>query len=432
MPRIDNHSYLGRIPEKVSLVFTLALIALISLTFVMPASTQATVTIYPSTQNVYANSNFSIYVDIEPITPFAGAQLDILFDKDFIIANKVEEGSLFGRDSIPHLFNKGLIDNAAGSMTGSYAVALGGVSISTPGTFIQVDCTAREKIGYCSLDLINVILSDSQGRSVPVTVNSGGVLILGEKGDQSDTIGNSSGGDTGSGSGGGGGGSGTAEDAENIYIREVKSINILSNTNVTYQFSEQENPIDYIAYHSLKNAGQITSSIEVLKNVSVTATNVPPGTVYKHANIWVGKHGYATEENIKGAVIGFKVPKEWMEINGFDASSIRMCRFNEGEWRELQTNIAGEDQEFVFFKAETPGFSPFAITAFALATSSMENNYQVFMDMKTDTYEITDDSGLQVEASATGQDSDNEHTLGQNSALFLILILMAATIRRKD
>jgi PGF-pre-PGF domain-containing protein len=432
MPRIDNHPYLGRMPEKVSLVFALALIALISLTFVMPASAQTTVTIYPSTQNVYTNSSFSIYVDIEPITPFVGAQLDILFDRDFIIANKVEEGSLFGRDSIPHLFNKGLIDSAAGSVTGSYAVTLGGSSISTPGTFIQVDCTARGKEGYCSLGLINVILSDSQGRSVPVTVNSGGVLILGQTSDQPDTIGNSSGGDTASGSGGGGGGSGTSEDAENIYIREVKSVNILSDTNVTYQFSEKENPIEYIAYYSLKNAGQITSSIEVLKNVSVTATNVPPGTVYKHVNIWVGKHGYATEENIKGAVIGFKVPKEWMEINGFDASSIRICRFNNGEWRELQTNTAGEDQEFFFFKAETPGFSPFAITAFALATSSMESNYQVFMDIKTDTYEITDDSGLQVEASATGQDSGNEQTLGQNSALFLILILMAATIRRKD
>ncbi|MDP2215757.1 MAG: PGF-pre-PGF domain-containing protein [Methanolobus sp.] len=432
MPRIDNHPYSGRIPGKVSLVFALALIALISLTFVMPASAQAIVTIYPSTQNVYANSTFSIYVGIEPITPFVGAQLDILFDKDFIIANKVEEGSLFGRDSIPHLFNKGLIDNAAGSVTGSYAVALGGSSISIPGTFIQVECTALGKEGYCSLDLINVILSDSQGRSVPVTVNSGGVLVLGETGDQSDTIGNSSGGDTGFGNGGGGGGSGTSEDAENIYIREVKSINILSNTNVTYQFSEQENPVQYIAYHSLKSAGQITSSIEVLKNVSVTATNVPPGTVYKHVNIWVGKHGYATEENIKGAVIGFKVPKEWMKINGFDASSIRIYRFNNGEWRELQTNTAGEDQEFVFFQAETPGFSPFAITAFAMATSSMENNYQVFMDMKTGTYEKTADPGLQNEASATEQDSDNEQTLGQNSALFLILILMAATIRRKD
>jgi PGF-pre-PGF domain-containing protein len=373
---------------------------------------------------VYTNNTFSVYVDIEPEDSFLGAQLDIRFDKDIIVANKVEEGNLFGRDSTPYMFNKGIIDNSAGSVTGSYAVTLGGTYIAESGTFIRIDCTAQGKEGYSPLELSDVILSNSLGQQIPVTVRSGGIFVRNDN-EQPKIIENTP---LGGGGGGGGGGSGTSEDAANISLKEVKMVNVMSNTNVSYQFSEQGNPVTSITYYSLKNAGQITSSIEVLKNVSVTAADVPPGTIYKHVNIWVGKNGYATEENIEGAVIGFKVSKKWMEINGFDASSIRIYRFNNGEWRELQTNTAGEDQEFVFFKADTPGFSPFAITAFALATSSMESNYQVFMDMKTETYEKTSGPGLQNEASATGKESDNEQTLGQNSALFLLVALISITI----
>ncbi len=425
MTGIKNHSYFGQMLEQISIVF---LLTLLCFAFMTPACAQATVTIYPSSQDVYTNNTFSVYVDIEPEDSFLGAQLNIRFDKDIIVVNKVEEGNLFGRDSTPYMFNKGIIDNSAGSVTGSYAVTLGGTYITEPGTFIRIDCTAQGKEGYSPLELSDVILSNSLGQQIPVTVRSGEIFVRNEN-EQPETIKDEP---RGGGGGGSGGGSGTSEDAANINLKEVKTINVMSNTNISYQFSEQGNPVISITYYSLKNAGQITSSIEVLKNVSVTATNVPPGTVYKHMNIWVGKHGYATEENIDGAVIGFRVSKEWMKINGFDSSSIRIYRFNNGEWRELQTNIAGDDQEFVFFKADTPGFSPFAITAFALATSSMESNYHVFMDTKTDIYEITEGPDLQNEASATGQDSDNEQALGQNSALFLILILMAATILRKD
>jgi PGF-pre-PGF domain-containing protein len=421
MTGIKNHSYFGQMLEQISIVF---LLTLLCFAFMTPACAQATVTIYPSSQDVYTNNTFSVYVDIEPEDSFLGAQLDIRFDRDIIVANKVEEGNLFGRDSTPYMFNKGIIDNSAGSVTGSYAVTLGGTYITEPGTFIRIDCTAQAKEGYSPLELSEVILSNSLGQQIPVTVRNGGIFVHNEN-DQPETIKD---GPLGGDGGGSGGGSGTSEDAANISLKEVKTVNVMSNTNVSYPFSEQGNPVTSITYYSLKNAGQITSSIEVLKNVSVTATNVPPGTVYKHMNIWVGKHGYATPENIQGAVIGFRVSKEWMKINGFDPSSIRIYRFNNGEWRELQTNIAGDDQEFVFFKADTPGFSPFAITAFALATSSMESNYHVFMDTKTDIYEITEGPDLQNEASATGQDSDNEQTLGQNSALFLLVALISITI----
>lgn len=430
MTGTKNNPLFGRIAGKISLVFALTLFALTCLTFALPACAQTTVTVYPSGQDVYANSTFSIYVDIEPATPFVGVQLDVQFDKDLMIADKVEEGGLFGRDSVQHLFNKGIIDNSAGTVTGSYAVTLGGTSISSPGTFIRLDCTAGSKEGYSSLGLSNVILSDSHGQSIPVTVENGSILIQREVGDQKDTNKSNSGGEYAPTEGGGEGGSSstTAEDAENIYLKEVKGIQVSSNTTVTYRFTEQGNPVAYISYHSLKNAGQITSTIEVLSNVSAIATYTPPGTVYKHINIWVGKQGYATEENIQGTVIGFRVPKDWIRNNGFDASSIRMYRFSEGNWNELQTRTAGEDSGSVFFEADTPGFSPFAITTFAMATSSTQSNSDQLDGLITGTYGTTGNTGPQSEASVNDQEGGGSQALGQNSALLLIAALLFVTV----
>ncbi|WP_256623202.1 PGF-pre-PGF domain-containing protein [Methanolobus chelungpuianus] len=418
----------GQITRKISLVFALALLTLTCLTFPLPAYAQTSATVYPSGQDVYANSTFSIYVDIEPATPFVGAQLDVQFDKGLITADKVEEGGLFGRDSIPHLLNKGSIDNSAGTVTGSYAVTLGGTSISSPGTFIRIDCTAGSKEGYCPLVLSNVILSDSQGRPIPVTVENGGVFIRSEAGNQEGTNESSPGGGNApaGGGGAGGGSSATSEDAGNICLKEVKGIQVLSNTTVMYRFNEQGNPVEYISYHSLKNAGQITSTIEVLNNLSATVTHTPPGTVYRHVNIWVGKQGYATEENIQGTVIGFRVPKDWIMKNGFHAGSIRMYRFNEGNWYELQTGITGEDAAFVFFEADTPGFSPFAITAFAMATSSTQSNSNPLEGLVADVYG-TAENDTQSEAAVSDQEVAGIQALGQNSAFFLIAALLFVT-----
>lgn len=37
-------------------------------------------------------------------------------------------------------------------------------------------------------------------------------------------------------------------------------------------------------------------------------------------------------------------------------------RYEKGEWGALPTSKVGEDDDFVYFEAETPGFSIFAVT----------------------------------------------------------------------
>ncbi|WP_167879286.1 S-layer protein domain-containing protein [Methanococcoides vulcani] len=167
----------------------------------------------------------------------------------------------------------------------------------------------------------------------------------------------------GNGGGGGGGGSGaTGEAFENIAFKEVKTENIVGGLEISYTFDDEQNAIEYINFSALRNYGRVSTTVEVLKNRSAMVDESAPGVVYSNLNIWVGKSGFATEDNIADPVIGFCVAKAWLIENGIDENSIALYRHNEGKWNVLNTMKVGEDGEYIYFEAETPGFSPFAIT----------------------------------------------------------------------
>ncbi|MDG6244516.1 MAG: S8 family serine peptidase [Methanolobus sp.] len=169
--------------------------------------------------------------------------------------------------------------------------------------------------------------------------------------------------------GGGGGGGSTGEAAENIAFKDVISIHVSADDMADFDFNNEKNDIEYIRYQSLKNSGRISTSIEILKNTSYFADSPAPGITYRNINIWVGKAGYATEENIRYPVIGFRVSKEWILRNDIDPAGISLKRYSDGNWKELQTKQTLTDEKYLnyekylYFEAETPGFSPFAITA---------------------------------------------------------------------
>jgi PGF-pre-PGF domain-containing protein len=85
----------------------------------------------------------------------------------------------------------------------------------------------------------------------------------------------------------------------------------------------------------------------------------PSGTTYAFLEIEV--------ENTEGAQIEgrieCKVLKSWIADNSIDETTVTLCRFDEAEgWQVLATSKIGEDADFVYFEAVTPGFSLFAIT----------------------------------------------------------------------
>ncbi|WP_321430998.1 PGF-pre-PGF domain-containing protein [uncultured Methanolobus sp.] len=183
------------------------------------------------------------------------------------------------------------------------------------------------------------------------------VTVVGQSSSSSSTSTSSSG-------GGGGGGGGTSGEAyENILKKDVETVFINKGSSVKYEFTSDENSIDYVQFTGLKNSGKISTTIEVLNDRSTYVDSDAPGLVYQNMNIWVGKVGFATSDNIEDPVIGFSVEKSWMDDNGLTSDGISLYRYSDDVWNKLETTVLSEDDTRVYFESTTPGFSPFAISA---------------------------------------------------------------------
>ncbi|MBC7086016.1 MAG: PGF-pre-PGF domain-containing protein [Methanomethylovorans sp.] len=197
-------------------------------------------------------------------------------------------------------------------------------------------------------------------------------------------------------SGGGGTGGGTSEDFSNILLKDVNTVYITSGNNITYEFSREGNPIQTVSFYSLKNSGEITSTVEVLNNRSKLVSSEADGYIYKYVNIWVGKSGFATSSNIKDISIKFKVDNSWMQDMGVDAEDIRLQRYNGDAWEILSTDVESSTSEYSIFRSTSTGFSPFAITAEKVlaSPSSMDSELEPIPAEKADIKESQPKSNI--------------------------------------
>ncbi len=411
-------------PDSFRKIMLLFLVLTLIYACILTTSAESVVSISPSSQSIDANQEFDVYIKIEPETPIAGAQLDILYDPDMLSVSSVNEGDFFKHDGTMSIFIGGTVDDSQGRVNGLFAVTLGKAEITTEGTFARITFTTSDTAGDCAIGISNVILSNSDGLSVPVTTHTAQVTI-------NENMPSSQIDETTSSSGGGGGGGGdTGEDVNNIALKEVKKLYIIADSDVIYSFDENSNPISSVSYRSLKNAGFITSTIEVLKDVSSTVSENPEGLIYRNMNIWIGKAGYATGTNMDDMRISFVVLKNWIRVNDVDSGNINLKRYHAGKWETLDTEITGEDEDFVIFEAKTPGFSPFAITA---ETPSDDMEDEVLLNDGSDskiTYQEEEES-ISIENSVSGSTETSSAKLAQNSSLLLCTSMLIISLFRR-
>ncbi|MBU0756956.1 MAG: PGF-pre-PGF domain-containing protein [Nanoarchaeota archaeon] len=69
----------------------------------------------------------------------------------------------------------------------------------------------------------------------------------------------------------------------------------------------------------------------------------------------------AAPENVIEAKIRFSVEKAWIISKTAGRDDVVLLRYNNGMWKELDTNLVSEDDVKFFYEAESPGLSYFAI-----------------------------------------------------------------------
>ena len=146
-------------------------------------------------------------------------------------------------------------------------------------------------------------------------------------------------------------------------MKELCQVFITNGKEVKFDFAKKATCVVYASFDAKKTAGKTTTIAEELKGRSALVSELPEGEVYKSFNVWVGNSGYATPKNIENSEVCFKVEKSWVQEKDMDQASITLNTYRDKKWEQLPVTLSEEDDKFLYFTAETPGFSSFAITA---------------------------------------------------------------------
>ena len=224
---------------------------------------------------------------------------------------------------------------------------------------------------YSSAGDYTVILTVSNENETVSKINLINVL---EESSDSDSGSNSGGRSHKSEGGRSGGGGGSPEPAKNVQVKENSQIFISSGKDVTFNFTKNATCVESITFRSTKTVGKTTAIVEELKNKSSLVSELPEGIVYKSFNTWVGNGGYGNSRSIENASVNFKVNTSWVHENSINKSSIIFNIYDDKnknnknkddknkEWMELPVNLKSEDDQFLHFTANVPGYSFFVIT----------------------------------------------------------------------
>lgn len=106
---------------------------------------------------------------------------------------------------------------------------------------------------------------------------------------------------------------------------------------------------------------------EVTNNLSVS----PSKKVYKYIDVKLtANETYIGETGIETMTFTFTVEKDWIETNNLNKETIVMMRYHNDTWGNLNTTFVNESEEFIYFKAETPGLSVFAVVGDTIVEDS--------------------------------------------------------------
>jgi PGF-pre-PGF domain-containing protein len=212
---------------------------------------------------------------------------------------------------------------------------------------------------YSTTGTYTVTLTATNENGTSSTKNA---TIIVTQQDSSDSDSSSSG--SSSSSSGGGSAGGSPEPASNVQVKEISQTFIPSDKEITFNFTKNTTCVESIIFKSTKTVGKTTTIVEELKNKSTLVSKLPEGIVYKSFNIWVGNGGYGNSKNIENSSVNFKVNTSWIQENNINKLSITLNIYDsmKKEWVRLPTNITGEDNKFLHFTANVPGYSFFAIT----------------------------------------------------------------------
>lgn len=273
-------------------------------------------------------------------------------------STSVQRGSTFSLSI--NIQNSGETTAKFGSITISpsdFSVSSGcSPSDITGGGSSGVSCTiAASNSATLGANTLSILISpsnaDSVTKTVPVTVSSA-------------TTTTSPSGPGGGNDGGGGGASG------NQTTEKKKSQTWTKITPGSAEIMHINDPDIGLKLINItvKNPAQtVTITVTKLAGQPATVIHTVSGKVYKYMEITTVNLPDNTTDRIK---IQFQVNKSWISSNKINKATIALNRYK-NNWEKLPTKEISEDNDYVYYEAETSGFSTFAVTGEEIVSTTV-------------------------------------------------------------
>lgn len=160
-------------------------------------------------------------------------------------------------------------------------------------------------------------------------------------------------------SGGGGGGGGTGPSTA-LPSTTTSPVTVTANTPAAFAITETKLPVSEIVLTTNADVPNVQVTVKEVSQPSGASVAISSdvGKVFKYIEITTT----ASSAQVSKAKVKFKVDKVWLSSNNIDSSTVALNRLVGTAWTKLTTTKTSEDFTSVYFEAETPGFSTFAIT----------------------------------------------------------------------
>ncbi|MFH7909564.1 MAG: PGF-pre-PGF domain-containing protein, partial [Candidatus Aenigmatarchaeota archaeon] len=132
---------------------------------------------------------------------------------------------------------------------------------------------------------------------------------------------------------------------------------ISSGQSITYNFSLPKLDIIEIILTFANSVSGISINVNQLSE-SPGIIDVP-GIGY--AYITIDKTNFK-DSDISSVTIKFRIPISWLNENNIDENSIKLYKYENGEWKELPTSILLRDDKYIYYSATSQGLSIYSIS----------------------------------------------------------------------